>query len=130
MRNVNPFQGLGKALAKLRKHAGFQRQKDAAEALGIDGGQLSRWETEVTQPSLENLGRLLAGYGTTVADLAAALGAVAAAEAWEDGPTDEELLRSLFEAIERVEGRQAQTEKRVGRIERGLAAVSRLPDPG
>ena len=130
MTNVNPFQGLGKALTRLRKQAGFRMQREASTALSIDGGQLSRWENEVTLPSLENLGKLLAGYGATVVDLGEALGAVATAQAWEDGPTDEELLRSLFEAIQRVEGRQAETESRVNRIERGLAAATRPPDPG
>jgi transcriptional regulator with XRE-family HTH domain len=127
---MNPFEGLGKALARLRKQAGFKTQKEAREVLNIDSGQMSRWENDVTAPSMENLGRLLAGYGATVADLAEALGAVATAKAWEDGPTDEELLRSLFEAIQRVEGRQAETANRVDRIERGLAAAIRPPDPG
>ena len=129
MTNANPFQGLGTALARLRRQAGFRMQKEAATALSIDGGQLSRWENDLTSPSLENLGKLLAGYGATVVDLGEALGAVATAQAWEDGPTDEELLRSLFEAIQRVEGRQAQTESRVTRIVRGLAEVAGVPDP-
>ena len=129
MTNENPFHGLGKALARLRKQAGFKTQKEAREALKIDSGQMSRWENDVTPPSLENLGRLLTGYGATVADLAEAMGAVAAAEAWEEMPPDEELLRSLVEAIRRVEGRQAETDNRVERIERGLAAAARPPDP-
>ena len=95
--------------------------------MNIDSGQMSRWENEVTAPSLENLGKLLGGYGATVADLAEALGAVAAAQAWEEMPPDEELLRSLVEAIRRVEGRQAETEGRVDRIERGLAAATAPP---
>lgn len=129
MTNANPFAGLGKALAHLRKQAGFKTQLAASEALRFDSGQLSRWENEVAPPSLENLGRLLAGYGATVADLAEALGAVATAEAakWVEGPTDEELIRSLVEAIQRVEGRQIETESRVERIERGLVAAIR-PD--
>lgn len=130
MTNENPFQGLGKALARLRKQAGFKTQKEAREALKTDSGQMSRWENDVTPPSLENLGKLLAAYGATVADLAEALGAVAAAQAWEEMPPDEELLRSLVEAIRRVEGRQVETESRVERIERGLAVATRPPDPG
>lgn len=125
----DPFVGLGKALARLRKQAGFKTQKEASEALKIDGGQLSRWENEVPRPTLENLGRLLAGYGVTIADLSEAMGAVAAVEAekWAGAPSDEELLRSLREAIQRVEGRQVETESRVERIERGLAAATAPP---
>lgn len=133
MTNENPFADLGKALARLRKQAGFKTQLAAAEALRFDSGQLSRWENEVTPPSLENLGRLLAGYGATVADLADALGAIASAQAVAgapgEGPTDEELLRSLVEAIRRVEGRQWETESRVERIERGLEAATRPSSP-
>lgn len=134
MTNANPFAGLGKALERLRKQAGFKTQKQAAAALGVDSGQLSRWENEVTPPNLENLGRLLAGYGATVVDLGEALGAVAslraATEGIGEGPTDEELIRTLVEAIRRVEGRQAETESRVERIERGLFAAIRPPDAG
>lgn len=133
MTNENPFAGLGKALARLRKQAGFKTQLAAADALGFDSGQLSRWENEVTPPALENLGRLLAGYGATVADLAVALGAIASAQALAgatgEGPTDEELLRSLVDAIRRVEGRQSETESRVDRIERGLEAATRPFSP-
>lgn len=130
MTNENPFAGLGKALARLRKQAGFKTQKEASESLKIDGGQLSRWENEVTPPSLENLGRLLAGYGATVADLAEALGA-AVRPAEEDLGSTDDLIRSLAEALRRVEGRQLETESRVDRIERGLgAAVSPRPPGG
>jgi transcriptional regulator with XRE-family HTH domain len=122
----DPFAGLGKALARLRKRAGFATQTDASEALKVDKGQLSRWENDVPQPSLENLGRLLAGYKATVADLAEALEAVPTPRAGEDrGPSDEELVRSLAEALRRVEGRQMDTESRVERIERGLEAAAR-----
>lgn len=125
----DPFRGLGTALKQLRKRAGFKTQLLAAEALGIDKGQLSRWENEIPRPTLENLGRLLAGYGATVADLAAALGVSAAAPAaaempGEEGPSAEELIRSLAEALRRVEGRQMETEGRVERIERGLEAAA------
>jgi transcriptional regulator with XRE-family HTH domain len=90
--------------------------------LKIDKGQLSRWENEKPRPSLENLERLLAGYGASVADLAGALeGGIVAQPppVAERRPTDEELIRSLTEAIRRVEGRQVETEDRVGRLERG-----------
>jgi transcriptional regulator with XRE-family HTH domain len=126
----DPFAGLGKALARLRKRAGFKTQTEASEALRIDKGQLSRWENDVPQPSLENLGRVLAGYGATVADLAEALEATPRRQDGEDrGPSDEELIRSLAEAIRRVEGRQVETESRVERIERGLEAAARPLSP-
>jgi transcriptional regulator with XRE-family HTH domain len=116
---VDPFAGLGKALARLREQAGFSTQTEASEALRIDKGQLSRWENESPRPTLENLGRLLAGYGVTVSDLAVALGGSAAAKPVEEGPADEDLIRSLAEAIRRVEGRQMETENRVERLEQG-----------
>jgi transcriptional regulator with XRE-family HTH domain len=126
---ADPFAGLGKALVRLRKRAGFATQLGASEALNIDKGQLSRWENEVPRPSLENLARLLAGYGASVADLAVALEAApsespAPTAGQGLGPSDADLLRSLAEAIRRVEGRQGETESRVDRIERGLEAAA------
>lgn len=105
----DPFEGLGKALALLRERAGFSTQTEAAERLRFEKSQLSRWENENPRPTLENLSRLLASYGASVADLSLALGE---AEPADPGPTDEELLRSLEEALRRVEGR-------VERLERG-----------
>ena len=61
------------ALALLRERAGFATQTQASEVTGIDKGQLSRWENESPRPSLENLGRLLAGYKATLGDLVAIL---------------------------------------------------------
>lgn len=122
---VDPFAGLGKALARLRERAGFATQTMASETLKIDKGQLSRWENENPRCTLENLGRVLAGYGATVADLAVQLGDVAAAQAAADrGPLDEELIRSLTEAIRRVEGRQVETESRVERLEKDLGRTT------
>ena len=119
----DPFAGLGKALARLRERAGFATQTEASEALKIDKGQLSRWENENPRPTLENLGRALAGYGATVSDLAAILSGGAAAQV-ERGPSDEELIRSLAEAIRRVEGRQVETESRLERIEKDLSKTT------
>jgi transcriptional regulator with XRE-family HTH domain len=134
MEQADPFAGLGNALKRLRKRAGFATQLVAAEALNVDKGQLSRWENEVPRPSLENLARLLAGYGATVADLADALGEATPAPslgAAEEGMGIEDagLLRSLVEAIRRVEGRQEDTDSRVERIERGLEAALRPAAP-
>ena len=117
MVQADPFAGLGRALIRLRERAGFATQTEASEVLRIDKGQLSRWENENPRPSLENLGRLLAGYGASLADLVAALdeGVRAPSVPVDRGPSDEELIRSLTEAIRRVEGRQVETE---GRVER------------
>jgi transcriptional regulator with XRE-family HTH domain len=114
----DPFAGLGKALAHLRERAGFSTQTEASKTLKIDKGQLSRWESESPRPTLENLGRLLAGYSASVSDLAAALEGSSAATAKNEGPSDEELIQSLAEAIRRVEGRQADTESRVEQLEK------------
>ena len=86
--------------------------------------------SEVPRPTLENLGRLLAGYGATVADLATALDAQPTEPSEPtlgegQASPDTDLLRSLAEAIRRVEGRQEETETRVQRIERGLEAAAR-----
>ena len=122
MTQTDPFYGLGRALVRLRERAGFATQTQASEVLGIDKGQLSRWENENPRPTLENLGRLLAGYGASVADLAGVLegGAVVPSASVDRGPSDEELIRSLTEAIRRVEGRQVETEGRVERLEKDL----------
>src|SRR5215218_6828142 len=108
MVDSDPFAGLGKALARLRERAGFSTQTEASEALKIDKTQLSRWENENPRPTLENLNRVLAGYGATVSDLAVALGGRPAPQR-EERPSDEELLKSLAAAIRRVEGRQYAT---------------------
>lgn len=125
MAELDPFAGLGEALAQLRERAGFSTQTKASEALKIDKGQLSRWENESPRPTLENLGRVLAGYGATVADLAAALSGGSASQLKADpGPSDEDLLTSLAEAIRRVEGRQVETESRVEQLEKDLSRTT------
>ena len=121
----DPFAGLGKALARLREQAGFSTQTEASEKLKIDKGQLSRWENENPRPTLENLGRVLAGYGATAKDFATALEGGSALQPVADrAPSDEELLKSLAEAIRRVEGRQVETENRVERLEKDLGRNS------
>ena len=124
MKEIDPFEGLGRALAELRKRAGFATQIVAAERLGLDKGQLSRWENDRSRPGLENLGRLLAGYGATLMDLAVLVcgeeakpAEPAKPEAEDRGPTDEELIRALADAIRRVEGRQREAEGRLLQIE-------------
>ncbi len=123
MADADPFEGLGKALVRLRKRAGFSTQTEASDVLKIDKGQLSRWEHDVPRPTLENLGRLLAGYGATVVDLGYALAEITETEPKprELGPPDEELIRELTDAIRRVEGRQNQAEDRLDQIEKDLS---------
>lgn len=124
MSATDPFEGLGKALAHLRRNAGFSTQTEASEALKIDKGQLSRWENENPRPTLENLNRLLAGYGATVSDLAVTMGGQPQKK--DEEPKDEELIKSLAEAIRRVEGRQFATESRVERLERDVSRTGGL----
>lgn len=128
MEQDDPFEGLGRALARLRKRAGFPTQSEASEALKIDRGQLSRWEHDSPRPTLENLGRLLAGYGATLGDLVVALGEPEP-QPIELGPSDAELIRSLVEAIHRVEGRQATTESRLDQLARELDRPPTSPQP-
>ena len=118
MMESDPFAGLGKALARLREKAGFSTQTEASETLKIDKGQLSRWENESPRPTLENLGRVLVGYGASVTDLAVELAGAAPPPLADRGPTDEELIRSLAEAVRRVEGRQVEAESRIERLEK------------
>ena len=121
----DPFAGIGEALAHLRKRAGFSTQTQASEALKIDKGQLSRWENESPRPTLENLGRVLAGYGATVSDLAVALDSASTlTTAVDRGPAFEELIKSLEEAVHRVERRQVETESRLERLENDLRRMT------
>jgi transcriptional regulator with XRE-family HTH domain len=130
MTESDPLAGIGRALARLRMRAGFLTQTDASEALKIDKGQLSRWENENPRPTLENLGRVLAGYGSTMADLAAAMGVSGTAEEGEAGTEadsgvrqsqwfkeDEEHLRDLKKVIRHMEKRQLEAERRLARLE-------------
>lgn len=139
MTESDPFAGIGEALARLRQRAGFLTQTEASEVLRIDKGQLSRWENENPRPTLENLGRLLAGYRATVEDLAVALDPSKivlgdevtvrsrrrGAPELPGGPRrgsimEEELIRALTEALQRVERRQVETESRLERLENEL----------
>jgi transcriptional regulator with XRE-family HTH domain len=119
---ADPFEGIGKALARLRERAGFRTQTLAAEAVKIDKGQLSRWESENPRPTLDKLGRLLEGYGATAMDLALALEGVVTerAQAAYRGPSDDELIQALADAIRRIEGHQAETDNRIEQIEKEL----------
>ncbi len=124
MAEPDPFAGLGKALAQLRLRAGFSTQTEAAETLRVDKGQISRWEHESPRPTLENLGRALAGYGATVWDLAGALDSSSPQPTVDRGPSDEELIKSLSEAIRRVEEWKVEAEGRLERLEKDLGRTT------
>ena len=119
---ADPFVGLGRALARLRKRAGFATQTQASEATKLEKSQLSRWENEKPRPTLENLGRLLDAYGATAQDFVLALEGVVTerAKAEDRGPSDDERIQSLAEAIRRIEARQDEIESRIGRLEKDL----------
>lgn len=117
MAQKDPFEGLGRALIQLREKAGYARQAQAAEALGFERAQLSRWENDNLRPTLDNLGRLLTGYGATLTDLAKVIEGGPTDSPDHRGPSDEDLIRSLAEAIRRVEGRQVEAEGRIQEIE-------------
>ncbi|HEX2222689.1 MAG TPA: helix-turn-helix transcriptional regulator [Thermoanaerobaculia bacterium] len=119
MTETDPFRGLGLALALLRKRAGFASQTEASAVVKIDKGQLSRWENDNPRPTLDNLGRLLIGYGASLADLVAALEAVGVTQtrAEERRPSVEEQVRSLKEAVRRLEERQTEIERRLDQLE-------------
>jgi len=123
----DPFANLGKALARLRVRAGFSTQTEASAILKIDKGQLSRWENDSPQPTVENLGRLLVGYGATVVDLWAALVEVEAVprpQPEDQALTDEELSEALGEVIRRLEARQVKAERRLEQLEKELGKAA------
>ena len=129
MTEIDPFAGLGPALALLRKRAGFATQTEASEVVKIDKGQLSRWENENPRPTLDNLGRLLAGYGASLTDLVAAMEVGALVETYPEdpGPPTRERHGPLAEAIRLLEERQAELESRVERLEQARGTEPRAP---
>lgn len=145
MAHSDPLAGIGKALARLRGRAGFATQTEASESLKIDKGQLSRWENENPRPTLENLGRLLAGYGCTMADLAVAMelnvtslsaeeleakvDADAGGKHWQWFREEEQYLRDLKTVIQQMEQRQLEAEQRLARLER-VEQLLQMPLPG
>lgn len=54
-----------KNLKKWRESRGFS-QKYVAVSLGVAAPQISKWEAEATEPTLENLVKLSRLYGVTV----------------------------------------------------------------
>ncbi|MEM7481853.1 MAG: helix-turn-helix transcriptional regulator [Acidobacteriota bacterium] len=66
------FEGIGKALRRLRVHRGFKQFEMAREA-GITKAMLSAYETSKRRPSLNTLSQLLDALGADLADLHRAL---------------------------------------------------------
>jgi transcriptional regulator with XRE-family HTH domain len=118
MTTKDPFEGLGKALARLREWRGIATQTEAAERLGFDKGQLSRWENESPRPTLENLGRLLVAYGVGLADLVALLEEVRRPKRQTLDDLAYEAEKARFdEMIREMEARHAELESRLKALE-------------
>jgi len=128
MAERDPFEGLGKALAYLREWRGFATQTEAAERLGFDQGQLSRWESENPRPTLENLGRLIVAYRVELSDLVALLekDPRPRQKTPEDVATAAKMAR-LDELIREVTARHDALESRLKAIEAGK--VESAPSP-
>ena len=91
--------GVGGRLRTARRSAGLT-QKQLAERLGVEPITVSRWEREVTTPSLPRLRRIAEVTETTVSDLVRAPDA-ATAHAVELAALREELAETR-ELVERV----------------------------
>jgi transcriptional regulator with XRE-family HTH domain len=98
---------MGKALRTLRIRCGLT-QAQAAQELRTQPSEISRWENEEVLMNLESLERVLTAYNATLHDLA---DQIALPQVEDRGPSDGELLRSLTEAIRRVEGRLDRLER-------------------
>lgn len=62
---------LGETLRSLREQRGLLQGREAAQAIGISQNTLSAYERDVNHPSPENLHRIAAFYGVSVATLQA-----------------------------------------------------------
>jgi transcriptional regulator with XRE-family HTH domain len=81
---------MGKALRTLRVRCGLT-QAQAAQGIGTQSPEISRWENEEVLMNLESLERVLTAYKATLHDLADLM----ALQGGEDRePSDTELLRS------------------------------------
>jgi transcriptional regulator with XRE-family HTH domain len=105
--------GVGSRLRTARRSAGLT-QKQLADELGVESITVSRWEREVTSPSLPRLRRIAELTGTTVSDLVRAPDA-ATAHAVELAALREEL---------------AETRQLVDRVARTLEQLARTPSTG
>ena len=127
----DPFEGLGRALARLREWRGFATQTEAAERLGFDQGQLSRWESENPRPTLENLGRLIVAYRVDLSDLVALLekDPRPRQKTPEDVATAAKMAR-LDELIREVTARHDELESRLKAIESRRSESTPSPPAG
>ena len=127
----DPFEGLGQALARLREWRGFATQTEAAERLGFDQGQLSRWESENPRPTLENLGRLIVAYRVELSDLVALLekDPRPRQKTPEDVATAAKMAR-LDELIREVTARHDALESRLKAIEARTSESTPSPPAG
>jgi transcriptional regulator with XRE-family HTH domain len=98
---------MGKALRTLRVRCGLT-QAQAAQELRTQPSEISRWENEEVLMNLESLERVLTAYKATLHELADQT-ALQQGEGRE--PKESDLIRSLAEAIRRVEGRLDRLEK-------------------
>jgi transcriptional regulator with XRE-family HTH domain len=100
---------MGRALRTLRTRCGLT-QALAAQELGTQPSEISRWENEEVLMNLESLERVLTTYKANLYDLMDQI-ALQRGEERKAEPSDAELLRSLTEAIRRVEGRVERLER-------------------
>lgn len=83
------FAGYGKVLAALRHEAGMT-QRELGSAIGVHADIISRYEREVIDPGVAQLGAMLAALGKTPRDFVNAL---------HPPPQDDFRLRELGDAI-------------------------------
>lgn len=76
-----------KDLRKWRERKGFS-QKEVAISLGVAPPQISKWEAEATEPSLENLIKLSELYDVTLDEIVGH-----SQPAWALTPEERDLLR-------------------------------------
>ena len=110
MASERQSDGVGARLRTARRAAGMT-QKQLADQLEVESITVSRWEREVTSPSLPRLRRIAELTGTTVSDLVRAPDA-ATAHAVELAALREEL---------------AETRELVDRVARTLDRIARAP---
>lgn len=102
--------GVGRRLRTARRGAGLT-QKQLADELGVESITVSRWEREVTSPSLPRLRRIAELTGTTVSDLVRAPD-TASAHAVELAALREEIAetRQLVDRVARTLEQLARTQ--------------------
>jgi transcriptional regulator with XRE-family HTH domain len=100
--------GVGSRVRVARRAAGLT-QKQLAEALGVEPITVSRWERDVTMPSVPRLGRIAELTETTVSDLVRSPDAMTG-QAAELAALREELAetRELVDRVARALERLAQ----------------------